>query len=146
VQHVFAADNICRNLEWMTCAAYGWLPGQGNANIRFAHNPWWLFPDGRSGKPIDTCCGWVPHLDLPSSGAYGYATDDIFYLEVCLFNEICENGKDLFTLGREEEFTCQFSEWRFNGLRDLLLSGFEEPTDSRKCTNSHICPEMEVKQ
>ena len=60
----------------------GLLPGQGDdRKIIFAKDPWWLFPDGRSGKPLDDCCGWVPS-QKPSNGVYGYATDDIFYLEV----------------------------------------------------------------
>lgn len=31
--------NICRNLEWQTCAAQGKLPGQGDHTIKFAKAP-----------------------------------------------------------------------------------------------------------
>ena len=27
-----------------------------------------------------------------------YATDDIFFLEVCMFNQICRNGEELWRL------------------------------------------------
>jgi len=133
--------NICRNLEWMTCAARGWLPGQqGLANVKFAKKPSVLYPHGFTGKPIDSCCGWVP-WNKPTGGVYGYATDDIFYLEVCLFHEICENGYDIFNLDVGTDFTCRFSERGFRELQRILLSPWEEPEDSTQCKKSHLCPE-----
>jgi len=29
--------NMCLNLQWLTCALRGRLPGQGNATLRFAN-------------------------------------------------------------------------------------------------------------
>jgi hypothetical protein len=69
--------NLCRNLEWQTCAAQGLLPGQGNAAIAFARAPKMLHPDGSTGKPLGQCRGWVPSRP-PEDGIYGYATDDVF--------------------------------------------------------------------
>ena len=66
----------------------GKLPGQGGFGMRFAHKPSDL--DVYGGKPLGQCRGWRP-------GGWGdcgdgYATDDIFFLEVCLYNQICRNG------------------------------------------------------
>ena len=61
------------------CGARGLLPGQRSSTIRFARAPKSLDPDGE--KPLGQCRGWVPRRK-PAGGIYGYATDDIFYLEV----------------------------------------------------------------
>lgn len=118
--------NICRNLEWQACAARGRLPGQRTAMMRFATSPVDLDPTGmESGKPLGKCRGWLPP-ERPSEG-YGYATDDIFFLEVCLFNQMCSNGEEMFSLGIGEGFQCDFSIARFAELRRLLL----EPPDRK---------------
>ena len=57
------------------------LPEQGNATIAFARAPKMLHPDGSTGKPLGQCRGWVPSRP-PEDGIYGYATDDVFFLEV----------------------------------------------------------------
>jgi len=104
---------------------------------------WWLWPDGQSGKAVGQCCGWVPN-QRPKNGIYGYATDDIFYLEICLFNEICENGADLFNLDVGQPFRCRFSDARFNQLKHILLTPWEEPRDATKCSASHTCNEHRI--
>ena len=77
-------DNICRNLEWMVCAAQGKVPGQGDDRvIRFAKAPNTLELSG-----LGQCRGWVPE-DRPAGFVFGYATADIFYLEACLFSQMC---------------------------------------------------------
>ncbi|KAL1524411.1 hypothetical protein AB1Y20_019306 [Prymnesium parvum] len=136
--------NICRNLEWMVCAAKGKLPGQDkDGSIIFAKDPWWLWPGGESGKPVGDCCGWVPQ-NRPRSGSYGYATDDIYYLEICMYNEICDNGDDIFKLSTGEPFQCELSERRFHQLKDVLLEEWEEPPHSKRCAGSRDCPERAV--
>ena len=95
--------NICRNLEWQVCAARGKLPYQGGRKIVFAVAPSSLDPSGATGKPLGQCKGWVPGRK-PEGGFYGYATDDIFYLEVCMMNQICKNGEHLFHMQAGEEF------------------------------------------
>ena len=136
--------NVCRNLEWQTCAAQGRLPGQGSAGIRFAKAPRTLDATGSSGKPLDGCCGWLPNSTLAPwstahrQHAYGFATDDVFFLEVCIFNQICRNHEDLFTLNAGDVFHCDFSEESFHDLQKILLSPWSEPKDAMKCTRRVI--------
>eukprot|EP00966_Prymnesium_polylepis_P321892 7378176-Prymnesium_polylepis.1 len=76
----------------MTCAAKGLLPGQGwggqvsraggSREIRFAFRPSDLDPYGQ-WNPLGRCSGWRPPR-ARTNCADGYATDDIFYLEVSL--------------------------------------------------------------
>jgi len=84
--------NICRNLEWQTCAAQGKLPGQGtkydgtrDRTIKFAKAPGTL--ELVRNNRLGVCSGWVPSKK-PEGGIYGYATDDIFYLETCLYSQV----------------------------------------------------------
>ena len=44
----------------------------------------------------------------------GYATDDIFFLEVCMFNQLCKNGDELFGLQARaaEALACRACERR----------------------------------
>jgi len=128
--------NICRNLEWQSCTARGWLPGQQSSIIRFATAPKSLDPSGTSGKPLGQCRGWLPDRK-PKGGIYGYATDDIFYLEVCLFSQLCANGHEVFDLNVGDEFFCQFSEERFRELQELLERPPFEPPDAMLCTGKN---------
>ena len=67
------------------CAAQGKLPGQNNRNIIFARAPASLDPKGN--KPFGECRGWRPGGVGGDCKRTGYATDDIFFLEVCMFNQ-----------------------------------------------------------
>ena len=120
--------NICRNLEWQTCAAKGLLPGQGGRTIRFAYEPRQLIPNG-GFNTLGQCQGWVPSR----GGGFGYATADIFYLEVCMFNQICSNGAEMFRLRALQDWHCDFSQKGFDALEKLLLSEWEEPADAVRC-------------
>ena len=132
--------NLCRNLEWMTCAAQGKLAGQMNQpEVIFAKAPGELYPGGRSGKPIGECCGWAP--DTPPDGGFGYTTDDIFYLEVCLFNEMCENGASIFGVAANGRFRCDFSMDRFRRLENILRAGIKEPDHTKQCWQHRRCQE-----
>jgi len=124
--------NICRNLEWQVCAAKGQLPGQGSNTIRFARAPRTLDPKGGTGKRLGACSGWVPGR-VPYGGVYGYATDDIFYLEVCLFNQICTNGDELFRLNEGQDFVCELSVPRFRQLQRTLLKAPHEAPGTQQC-------------
>ena len=119
--------NICRNLEWMSCGAQGKLPGQRSSTIVFSKAPRELDPSPTSGKPFGECRGFREQKAIQSDPhcSRGYATDDIYFLEVCLFNFMCENGDDLFRLNAGQPWTCRMSSTRFHRLRDLLL---EEPS------------------
>ena len=60
------------------------VPGQGSSRaIRFARAPNTLEVSG-----LGQCRGWVPK-DRGWGFVYGYATADIFYLEACLFSQMC---------------------------------------------------------
>ena len=71
--------NLCRNFEWQLCAAMGKLPGQGSTMIRFAVAPRGLQIDGPRG--LGSCGGYVP-LGVENCPHRGYASSDIFFLEV----------------------------------------------------------------
>lgn len=55
----------------------GRLPGQGGKTIRFAIEPSSLQPD-QGEKPIGSCTGYTP----AGCGNEGYASSDIYYMEV----------------------------------------------------------------
>lgn len=134
--------NICRNLEWQVCAAKGLLPGQPQSapTIIFARAPNSIAPDGSQGQPLGQCGGWKPER-RPQGGAYGYATEDIFYLEVCLFNQICRNGARLFELGEGDAFICDFDRAAFDEL-EVLLS--QTPIEGLDAEDPPACGGMAV--
>ena len=82
----------------------------------FARAPDSLAPDGSTGKPLGRCGGFIERRRGPA----GYATDDIFYLEVCIFHQICKNGEELFELNAGDEFTCDYDEEAFFELSRLM--------------------------
>jgi hypothetical protein len=51
----------------------------------------------------------------------GFATDDVYYLEVCLFSFLCSNREELFTIGTHDFFVCEFDDDKFDELQQLLL-------------------------
>jgi hypothetical protein len=69
----------------------------------------------------------------PYGGVYGYTTDDIYYLEVCMFNQICENGAELFQLRAGAEWQCSFSPERFRELQDIITEPATIPDDAHEC-------------
>ena len=100
--------NTCVNVNWVTCAATGHLPSQDSSIIRFATNPGKLslgFLDGSKWKG-------------------GYKMEDIYYFELCVLNELCENGDEMFSCmgSREDEFRCKTNPRRLAAFRDLMLS------------------------
>ena len=102
---------------WFLCFA-GLLPFQRSRKIRFARAPKRL--DMGGDHPLARCSGWTNvygGCNLETS----YADDDIFYLEVCLFNQICSNRGDLFSVEAGDDFFCDFSEDGFNELQQILF-------------------------
>jgi hypothetical protein len=83
--------NICRNIEWMICAAKGTLPGQGpgtglgpdgqgqasreDRTIRFAYAPKRLEIHG-GVHPLGGCNAYAPN----GCGKQGYASSDIYFV------------------------------------------------------------------
>lgn len=58
----------------------------------------------------------------------------VFYLEACLFAQICENSDELFSVGVLEPFRCKFSRSRFAELQRKLTQGPRIPSDAKGCT------------
>ena len=71
-----------------------------------------------ANPPFGECSGWT---DVGCGTHWGFANDDIFFLEVCVYSEICANQDELFRTRRGEEFQCALSQDGFEGLRSLLL-------------------------
>jgi len=114
--------NLCRNLEWQVCAAQGKLPGQSDAGINFATVPSSIDPNDDDGHGLGMCQGFVE----PGRGRVGYATVDIYFLEVCIYNQICSNGEELFALDELEDWQCQYDTARFDELQRLLTSPYSD--------------------
>lgn len=110
--------NSCRNFEWQVCAAQGRLKGQDGDLIRFAREPKSLDPDAQ--PPFNCCSGWS---DKGCDRRTGFANDDIYYLEVCLFSAICHNREQLFQIGPMEDFRCSFDTDGYSRLQALLSRG-----------------------
>ena len=111
------------------CAARGQLPGQREPSLVFGTAPGTLDP--RGGR-LGTCSGWLP--DYIHGRPYGYANDDIFFLESCLYSQVCRNGDELFALGAGEHWRCQFSKSGFRELQRVLLDEPARlPADTRIC-------------
>jgi hypothetical protein len=108
--------NICRNYEWQVCAALGRIPGQNSRAILFAKAPSSL--DFLGSPRLGHCSGWSP---MKCRGQDGYATDSIFFLEVCLYSQICTNGHQLFELEVGQPWQCDFDDDAFWRLSYVLM-------------------------
>jgi hypothetical protein len=101
---------MCRNFEWMMCALKGRLapnPTKVSRDIYFSIAPKDMDVEPLKKGTFYRCCG-------------DYAESDIYYLEVCMLNEVCRNQNDLFVVDRGEAFVCDFDEAAFRKVeRDL---------------------------
>jgi hypothetical protein len=91
--------------------------------MRFAHAPGAL--NALEGNPrIGACGGYMPS----GCGDRGYASSDVYFLEVCVFSMMCSNREELFRLsgppkgGPMVDFRCELDELGFNEMRDAILS------------------------
>ncbi len=80
-----------------------------NAPSRLPVHPW-VADDRRAD-----CSG-------AANSSAGYTVRDVFFLELCVFRQICSNGADVFRLRAGEPFHCRFSHKGFTELQNLLLS------------------------
>ena len=57
-------------------------------------------------------------------------------MEVCLFNEICHDGHDLFeeVTATNRSFKCSFNRGGFLNLQKILMEPIVESPDAMKCT------------
>lgn len=116
--------NTCRNFEWQVCAAKGLLSDkQRSRKMRFAFQPNELWLSGNGGWHEFGACGGLHEDSCESDDEPGFGNDDVFFLEVCLLNQVCLNGAQLFELEDYEEFVCDFSPTGFGELRRILLDG-----------------------
>lgn len=80
--------------------------------------------DGGTGKSLGNCRGWRP----PGvSCEAGFATDDVFFLEACLFSFVCRNRDELFSISVGSVFHCDFDGDAFDELQLLIQ---EEPAQT----------------
>jgi len=123
--------NLCRNLEWQVCAMENKIPAQGKSAVMFATAPNSLYPNSEA-RPVGRCAGWKP--DIPDGG-YGYTNDDIFYLEACLFDQLCTNGADIFdNVNRlKVPFQCNFSATRFHDFQRIMSQPADLSVDPEEC-------------
>jgi len=110
--------NTCRNFEWQLCAAHGKLKQQASGMIVFARAPKTV---SFSGFPqFGVCSGYT---NKACDDWSGFANDDIYYLEVCLFAQVCENADEMFRVEQGNPFYCDFSATGLEELRGWLLGG-----------------------
>ena len=103
--------NMCRNLEWQVCATKGILPGQGSDEILFAFAPKDLELHG-DPFPLGGCSSYAPK----GCGTSGYASADIFFLEVCVYDAMCSNRNSLWQLEHGEIWHCKME---YDGYMEL---------------------------
>ena len=98
--------NMCVNYNWIACAATGQLPGQTSTLIQFATAPASLMVADLHGESTDK-----------------YRIEDVYYFELCLLNELCANGEQIFRSNSwDDEFFCETSAARHAAFRDLMMS------------------------
>lgn len=101
------------------CAALGLLNRQSSRSIIFARPPKSLrIWDG--APAFGKCSGYT---DKRCDERFGFANDDIFYLEVCLYSQVCSNRNDLFSVEPGSPFICDVSVFGFRHLQELLIEG-----------------------
>lgn len=84
--------NMCRNLEWVVCAAQGKLAGQAKAHLLFDPAP----------SSLLTAPLWADALTS------AYSMRSVYYLETCILATLCANSEALFSVGPHEPFVCDF--------------------------------------
>ena len=96
------------------------LTRQSSRKIVFARAPKSVRLDG--SPPFGACSGFTDkHCD--SQWDIGFANDDIYYLEICLYSQVCTNGHDLFSVDPGRAFVCEFSESGFRRIQQMLVEG-----------------------
>ena len=113
-----AAYNTCVNMEWQICAARGELHGQwGDTTIKFAFAPRGLNLEG-SPHGLGWCNSYAPS---GCNNNYGFASGDIFFLEVCIYSTVCRNNVSLFQVDAGESWHCDLYEDGMDRLKGWML-------------------------
>jgi len=105
---------MCQNIEWEACVAQGTLPGQASNEAVFATAPKSLRLD-EFRIPSEPC-----RANRKKSCDYGFASDDVFFFEVCFLSLVCRNRDALFRVDAGEPFRCDFVPAKFHSLRGML--------------------------
>jgi len=108
--------SVCRNLEWQVCAAKGTLPGQKSSTIIFSMPPKDLQVQG-GDFPLGSCSSYAPF----GCGG-GYASGDIFYLEVCVYDAMCANRNAMWALNAGDPWHCELDYWGFKEFFEKILN------------------------
>ena len=58
---------------------------------------------------------------LSGCGSNGYASSDVFFLEVCVYSMMCSNRDQLWRLDVEEDWECEMDWEGFQEMRNALL-------------------------
>ena len=125
--------NMCKNLEWIYCAARGKLAdgGQDSGGVLIFS----LAPNSLDLAPFYVRGG---------TGAYQgdgyYSENDIYYLELCVLNEICANRDELFSLDVGDHFRCQYDAQGHAAMRDEGLLRWEAEYGPKRCTSWECQP------
>jgi hypothetical protein len=98
--------DLCRNLEWLVCAARGALPGQAGRGILADPPP--------QRVRIDAL--W--HHSALRGSALRYSSYAVYPLEVCILSALCSNRAELFRLGPDQPFRCR---WQASALRRVVF-------------------------
>ena len=74
------------------------------------------------------CNAYSPYGCNHRGGYKGYASSDIFYLEICILSQICRNGWKLFRLNQLEEFHCDLRDTsaKFSELGEIVVDTVPE--------------------
>lgn len=100
--------NLCRNLEWVVCAAAGRLRGQQRAELVFDPPP----------AALSTALLWA------DARTTAYSMKSVYFLETCMLAALCANRATLFALGRLQPFVCRFDATLLSPLvHSLVASG-----------------------
>jgi hypothetical protein len=101
--------NMCRNLEWLVCAAKGNLVEQrGSATMVFTPAPLRL--------------NAMELVRDSSKSAHDYSMKSVYVLETCILSQLCSNAEELFRVHTLQTFVCKYNASALPELVIKLLS------------------------
>lgn len=104
--------DVCRNLEWLVCAAKGALPGQQGEGIIADPPP----------QSVGLDVLWKQSMLRGAAGRYSPSA--IYPLEVCALSALCSNREELFQLRAEEQFRCRLAPGALGRLVFQMAEGY----------------------